>query len=125
MEKKLEHQLENMIVGFRDYQVACFPKSALDLQREILEVSHEGITEQSQTRERLLVVRGGKVSEVGIPKHFETKVDYGDFRHDMEKGEPLQNHLNGNEEAVIIVRSEFQTRPKGPHQTTKTICIYE
>lgn len=125
MEQKLEQQLENLIIGFSDYQIAYFPKSALDLHREILEIRYEGITEQSLTHERLLVLTKGKVSEIKIGKHIEIHYDYGDFRNDKEDGEPIQNHLTGTEEAVILVHSEFLTRPKGPHQTIKTIHIYE
>lgn len=125
MNKKVLQRLESMITALSDYEVVSFPLSALDRRREILEVNHEGITEQFSKKERLITVRKGKLCEIEIAKRTETRFDYGDFRQNVEEGEPIQNHLHGDEEAVIIVRSEFSTKPKGPHLSTKVIEIFE
>lgn len=125
MDRKVEQQLGKMIAGLSDYQMVFYPRSALDAQREISEFHYEGITEQTQKEERLIIVRKGKAVEINIAKHSETKYDYGDFRHELEPGEPLQKHLRGDEEAILIVRSEFSTKPKGPHTSIKVIEVYE
>ncbi len=125
MDKNVEQQLKDLIVGWNEYELMYHPKSKLDPQREIAETSFEGITEHQSKRERLLTVRHGKVSEVQIVKRQETKFDYGDFRHEVVPGDPIEKHLSGDEEAVVIVRSEFSTKPKGPHSSTKIIEVYE
>jgi hypothetical protein len=125
MDKRLEQQLEKLISGIQDYQMTFHPKSALDPHRVILDFSYQGITEQTTRSERLITARKGKVAEIAIARHRETKMDYGDNRHQIEKGESIQDHLKGDEEAIIIVRSEFTTRPKGPHGGVKTIEVYE
>lgn len=101
------------------------PKSTLDPHRVILDFSYQGITEQTTRSERLITARKGKVAEIAIARHRETKMDYGDNRHEIERGESIQDRLEGDEEAIIIVRSEFTTRPKGPHGGVKTIEVYE
>ncbi len=125
MDKKVEQQLDKMIAGLNDYEMIFYPKSALDGQRAISDFHHEGITEQTQKRERLIIVRKGKATEIDISKHSEMKYDYGDFRHEVEEGEPIRNRLRGDEDAILIVRSEFSTKPKGPHVSTKVIEVYE
>lgn len=125
MDKKVEQQLEKMIAGFCDYEMIFYPRSALDGQRAISEFHYEGITEQTQKQERLIIVRKGKATEINIAKHSEMKYDYGDFRHEVEEGEPIRNRLEGDEEVILIVRSEFTTKPKGPHASTKIIEVYE
>ncbi len=125
MDKKVELQLEKLIPGLADYQIVIYPKSALDTQRELSVIHFEGITEQSRKEERLMIIRKGTVSEIGIARHTETKFEYGDFRHDVEDGEPIRKHLNGDEDAILIVCSEFSTKPKGPHVVSKIIEVYE
>jgi hypothetical protein len=125
MDKKVEQQLEKMITGFCDYEIIFYPRSALDIQRSISVFHYEGITEQTQKQERLIIVRKGKAMEIDITKHSEMKYDYGDFRHEFEEGEPIRNRMQGDEEAILIVRSEFSTKPKGPHVSTKIIEVYE
>jgi hypothetical protein len=125
MDKKVQQQLKKMIPTLDEYQTNFHPLSALDRQGQISELNHQGITEELSVKERLFAVRKGKVVEIDIPKRQDTRFDYGDFRHHIEEGEPIQNHLNGDEEAVIIVRSEFHTKPKGPHAVRKTIDVFE
>lgn len=125
MDKKVEQQLEKMIAGFSDYEMIFYPRSALDGQRSISDFRYEGITEQTQKQERLIIVRKGRAVEIDIAKHSEMKYDYGDFRHEVEEGEPIRNRLQGDEEAILIVRSEFSTKPKGPHISNKVIEVYE
>ncbi len=125
MDKRVRQQLEKMVIGFEEYQWTTHPKSSLDPQREISEASYEGITEIHSKTERLITVRQGKAAEIDIAKRQETKFDYGDFKNQLEPGEPIQKHLRGDEEAVIIVRSEFSSKPKGPHAATKVIEVFE
>lgn len=125
MNQKLEQELKKLIVGFDEYQIVCRAKAELDVRREISNVNHEGITMHFSKNERLFVVRKGHPFEIGILKREERKFDYGDFSHQQEAGEPLQKHLRGDEEAVLIVRSEFSTKPKGPHESTKVIEVFE
>jgi hypothetical protein len=125
MDKKVERQLEEMIAGLSDYKMIFYPKSALDAQRTLSAFHYEGITEQTQKRERLIIVREGRAMEIDITRQSEMKYDYGDFRHEVEEGEPIRSRLQGDEEAILIVRSEFSTKPKGPHVSTKIIEVYE
>ena len=124
MEHKMITLLKEHILEVEKYAISEKKFQDLNKERMLNDIEEYGVTSSSRHFERLFVLHNGKLEEKDIARHKVRKQDYGKERLSEEEGKPLKHYLDGKEDAIIIVSSLFQTRPKGPHHFQKDLEIY-
>ena len=99
-------------------------RGELDANRCLQDVELYGVTSQQKVTERLFACRKGQVRELSPKARLVRKKSYEPQDDREEDGERIAGLLAGDEEWVAILRSEFITRPKGPHAAEKTLELY-
>jgi len=124
MKQKILNLLKERILEVEKYAIAEKKLQDLNKERKLNDIEEYGVTSSLKHFERLFVLHNGKLEEKDIAHHKIRKKHYGKDRISEEAGAPLKNYLDGKEEAVIIVSSLFDTRPKGPHHFQKDLEVY-
>ncbi|MEW6368542.1 MAG: hypothetical protein AB1714_28265 [Acidobacteriota bacterium] len=123
-EKKVREMLADVVKYIDGYSIVRHPRAELAANRCLQDVELYGVTSQHKITERLFACRDGRVSELTPKATRVRKKSYQPQDDREEEGERIAGLLTGDEEWVAILRSEFTTRPKGPHAAEKTLELY-
>jgi len=124
MKEKILNLLNNYLLEIQQYIIKEKKGQELDTNRILKDIEQHGITESFIYNERLFIYKNDKIEEKSVIRYKLRKRDYGTDLPIEENGNPISNYLQGDEEAIIIVSSLIDTKPKGPHIFKKELEIY-
>ena len=124
MKNTIVELLKKHILEVEKYAISEKKLQELDKNRKLNDVEEYGITSSVRHFERLFILNRGELIEKDVVRHKIRKKDYGKDKVVEDEGKPLIDYMNGKVDAIIIVSSFFDTRPKGPHLFRKDIEIY-
>ncbi len=124
MKDEILNLLNNYLLEIQQYIIKEKNAQELNPDRILKDIEQHGITESFIYNERLFIYKNNKIEEKTVSKYKVRKRDYGTTPPIEENGNPISNYLQGDEEAIIIVSSLIDTKPKGPHTFKKELEIY-
>jgi hypothetical protein len=124
MKDKIIEKLKDYLLEVEQYEVHEDNISNLDKKRVLKDIEEYGITSSYLCYERLFVFKNNKITEKNIKRYKLRKKDYGKDSIKEEEGNPVEQYIDGTEDAVIIAYSIIDTKPKGPHIFKKGLEIF-
>ncbi|OGF62582.1 MAG: hypothetical protein A2Y62_11775 [Candidatus Fischerbacteria bacterium RBG_13_37_8] len=124
MNEKILNLLNSHLLEVEHYDVLEKKLAELQKQRILKDIEEYGITSSFFHYERLFILKNNKVVEKNIQRQKTRLKEYGQDEKIEEEGKPLENYIDGTEDAIIIASSMIDTKPKGPHTFKKELEIY-